>query len=179
VTTLFQLRPTKGLDTDNQIPLHSTPATTRDIHSEKSKPTDKVGVNPQTTSDTTSSKKTKVVFGASNCCGLDLGNDNAIVVAESGASAGNIDMLLKKIDEMNLSAKNIEIAILHLGTNDMKIHKNDTEQVELNITDAVLKIRETFPNPRQIRVSSIPPKKGVRDQTMRYSIGQCHKSTAS
>jgi hypothetical protein len=83
-------------------------------------------------------------------------------------------MLLKKIDEMNLSAKNIESAILHLGTNDMKIHKNDTEQVELNITDAVLKIRETFPNLRQIGVSSIPPKrgKGPNNEAFNQSVSQ-------
>jgi len=112
----------------------------------------------------------KVIFGASNLCGAESGDAETVVIAKSGACAQSIGELFEIFERTPGCQTNaLEIAIMHLGTNDIKKTKMDADQVKLNVSAAVTKIKEHFPNLIQIGISGIPPKRGKGPQAEKYN----------
>ena len=108
--------------------------------------------------DSTEQKITKVVFGASNCCGLEMNDPNCVVIAESGISAENIEQLFDKTKECK--AESIKTVIIHLGTNDLKQTRNDSDVTAMRMMNAVSLTMAKFKNLDQVGVASVPPKRG-------------------
>ena len=112
----------------------------------------------------------KVIFGASNLCGADPEDDDTVVIAKSGTSAQTIGELFEIFERTpDCQTNTIEFAIMHLGTNNIKKHKMDADQVKLNISAAVTNIKDHFPNLLQIGISGIPPKRGKGPQVDKFN----------
>lgn len=83
------------------------------------------------------------------------------VFAKSGATAENIEELLQMADNnANIINQHIEFVAIHLGTNDLSRLKGDPDSVITNITSAITKVREHYPDLLQIGICSLPPRKG-------------------
>ena len=104
----------------------------------------------------TASEMKKVVLGASNCRDLHFDDENVEVYAQSGLCASEVGTLLSKVTE----PEKVDVAVLHLGTNDIKSAKADSNDVILSLQEAISNVRDTMPNLLQIGVCSIPPRRG-------------------
>ena len=131
-------------------------------------------VNPSQLPSSKDSKQTKeytkVIFGASNLCSAAAEDDDTIVIAKSGATAQCIEELFDVFNKTpGCASENIDIVVMHLGTNDIKKTKLDADKVKLNISDAMTKIREKFPNLIQVGISAIPPKRAKGPQADKFN----------
>jgi hypothetical protein len=131
----------KQLETNKECK-HSTPL------QEDSRPE----VNPLTPGEA----RKKMVIGASNCRDLLFEDPGVIIKAQSGLCAKGIEQFLDK--ECTLAE--VELVVLHLGTNDLKDSNNDSDEVIMNLQAAESKVRTRAPDLIQIGVCSIPPKRG-------------------
>ena len=90
---------------------------------------------------------TTVIIGASNCCRLKITDPTICNISVSGTTAENIDAILptavSKVD-----AERIDKVILCLGTNDVTKNKTDQDMINIFITNAINKLKVTFPNCR-------------------------------
>ena len=71
-----------------------------------------------------------------------------------------IDLALSKITP---SDKNVNKVVLCLGTNDVTRNRDDSDQVNIRFTQAIAKVKQSFPE-SQLGVCSILPRKGKGQQ---------------
>jgi lysophospholipase L1-like esterase len=100
-----------------------------------------------------------VILGASNCTRLVFENPNVHNISVSGTTLDQVQKLLDKTDSQ-VDSENVDSVVLSLGTNDVTQHRNDTEQIIVNVTTCVENVKHKYPN-ASIGVCSILPRRGI------------------
>ena len=116
----------------------------------------------QTKSDITKSSgnNVNIILGASNAKRLGQFHQNTINASVSGATLDNVEQCIS-LSTSKIKTPNTHIGkvILCLGTNDVTRNRDDSDQINITATQAISKIKQTFPK-SQIAVCSILPRKG-------------------
>ncbi|CAC5422679.1 unnamed protein product [Mytilus coruscus] len=110
----------------------------------------------------TKSKGTNVMLGASNCLRVGRFEDNLINASINGATLEKIDQCLGAAFEnhrVKSNGSNVGKVIISLGTNDLSENKHDSDQVNVYATQAIVKVKQAFPN-ADIGVCGNIPRKG-------------------
>ena len=118
----------------------------------------------ETTFERLSKERIFLVIGDSNSQRIHFKDPDVKNVSMSGGSAINIDELLSRA-VAEAGDKAVKRIVVHLGTNDITRYKADANQVILEITTAMNKIREKFPS-SEIAFSSIPHRRGKSNITL-------------
>ena len=107
-----------------------------------------------------------VILGASNCKKLQIEESNIHNISVSGTTLNQVQTLLDKSDSV-VEAEYVNNVILSLGTNDITKHRDDIEQVMVNLITCVDKIKSKYQN-ACIGICSVLPRrgKGVNIQTL-------------
>jgi hypothetical protein len=102
----------------------------------------------------------KITFPASNAKRLGQFHQNTINASVSGATLDNVEQCIS-LSTSKIKTPNTHIGkvILCLGTNDVTRNRDDSDQINITATQAISKIKQTFPK-SQISVCSILPRKG-------------------
>ncbi|CAC5399724.1 unnamed protein product [Mytilus coruscus] len=88
--------------------------------------------------------------------------DNLINASINGATLEKIDQCLGAAFEnhrVKSNGSNVGKVIISLGTNDLSTNKHDSDQVNVFATQAIVKVKQAFPN-ADIGVCGIIPRKG-------------------
>ncbi|CAC5407845.1 CNBP [Mytilus coruscus] len=104
----------------------------------------------------------EILEGASNCLRVGRFEDNLINASINGATLEKIDQCLGAAFEnhrVKSNGSNVGKVILSLGTNDLSKNKHDSDQVNVFATQAIVKVKQSFPN-ADIGVCGIIPRKG-------------------
>ncbi|CAG2203622.1 unnamed protein product [Mytilus edulis] len=102
------------------------------------------------------------MLGASNCLRVGKFEDNLINASINGATLEKIDQCLGAAFEnhrVKSNGSNVGKVIISLGTNDLSKNKHDSDQVNVYATQAIVKVKQAFPN-ADIGVCGIIPRKG-------------------
>jgi len=90
-----------------------------------------------------------ILLGASNGKRLGVFGVNLINASVSGGSFSNIeqviDIALNKIGEIENNVQ-INKVVMSLETNDVGRHNLDSDQVNVDVTPAITKVKDSFPN---------------------------------
>ena len=107
-----------------------------------------------------SGNNVNIILGASNAKRLGQFHQNTINASVSGATLDNVEQCIS-LATSKIKTPNTHIGkvILCLGTNDVTRNKDDSDQINITATQAISKIKQTFPK-SQIAVCSILPRKG-------------------
>ncbi len=113
-----------------------------------------------------------LVIGDSHTRNLDFTSRRGVtVISLSGACAENIEGLLEKSRaEMSTPVTDVSSVIVHIGTNDIAHHKDDADEVRLNLAQAVEKVKTCFSSANTIAISSILPRKGRSQSALRHNV---------
>ncbi|VDI73154.1 Hypothetical predicted protein [Mytilus galloprovincialis] len=106
--------------------------------------------------------KDKPDHRASNCLRVGKFEDNLINASINGATLEKIDQCLGAAFEnhrVKSNGSNVGKVIISLGTNDLSKNKHDSDQVNVYATQAIVKVKQAFPN-ADIGVCGIIPRKG-------------------
>ncbi|VDI47668.1 Hypothetical predicted protein [Mytilus galloprovincialis] len=101
------------------------------------------------------------MLGASNCLRVGKFEDNLINASINGATLEKIDQCLGAAFEnhrVKSNGSNVGKVIISLGTNDLSKNKHDSDQVNVYATQAIVKVKQAFPN-ADIGVCGIIPRK--------------------
>ncbi|CAG2194773.1 CNBP [Mytilus edulis] len=144
--------------------LEGREAQENDKHESESIDTLQVAANHLQTPNTyhTKSKGTNVMLGASNSLRVGRFEDNLINASINGATLEQIDKGLGAAYEnhrVKSNGSNVGKVIISLGTNDLSRNKHDSDQVNVFATQAIVKVKQAFPN-ADIGVCGIIPRKG-------------------
>ena len=99
-----------------------------------------------------------IILGASNCTRIIIDDPNIHNLSVSGTTLDNVQSLLDKSDN-EVEADFVKKVILSLGTNDISKHKNDVEQVNVNLTMCIEAAKQKYPFAK-IGICSILPRRG-------------------
>jgi lysophospholipase L1-like esterase len=107
-----------------------------------------------------SGNNVNIILGASNAKRLGQFHQNTINASVSGATLDNVEQCIS-LSTSKIKTPNTHIGkvILCLGTNDVTRNRDDSDQINITATQAISKIKQTFPK-SQISVCSILPRKG-------------------
>ena len=115
--------------------------------------------------DTSTISAVNILLGASNGVRLGAFDDNFINASISGATLNNIDQC---IDRANSKLENtnsmVNKVVMCLGTNDVSKCKDDSDQVNVLLTQAIAKVKSHFPD-SLIGICGIFPRKGTGNNT--------------
>lgn len=98
-----------------------------------------------------------IVLGASNCARLVSSDHSIKIISKSGATSEDIHDLIQQAQKHDNS--DIQDVIIHLGTNDVTRNRGNPDIININITEAMGKVQDAYPNSR-ITVASILPRNG-------------------
>ena len=156
----------RNLDSDllNEDDKNADIQTQHDVTKVDATDTNEARIPTETTFDRLSKERVFLVIGVSNSQRIHFKDPDIKNVSVSDGSAVNIDELLSKA-VTEAADKNVKRIAVHLGTNDITRYKADANQVILEITTAMNKIREKFPS-SEIAFSSIPHRRGKSSATV-------------
>ena len=104
----------------------------------------KVDTNKPSEIDTNTNKPLTVILGASNARRMNIDDKNIINASISGATLYNVRQTIDKA-KSELRDETPSKVVVSLGTNDVSQNKLDAEQVILNLTSAVMEVKDEFP----------------------------------
>lgn len=116
-------------------------------------------------------KEINILLGASNCKRLTSIDDreDAINASISGASFESVDDCIDLANSKKVSdSSTVKNVLLCLGTNDVSKNFTDSDEIILNASQAVTKVKSAFPDSR-IGVCSIIPRKGNGNRTVKMN----------
>jgi hypothetical protein len=115
--------------------------------------------------DTSTISAVNILLGASNGVRLGAFDDNFINASISGATLNNIDQCIdraiSKLENTNSMVNNV---VMCLGTNDVSKCKDDSDQVNVLLTQAIAKVKSYFPD-SLVCICGIFPRKGTGKNT--------------
>lgn len=123
--------------------------------STQQKMNDTIETEPENTIETT------VILGASNYkrVPMDESYENVHVAAVSGTTLEQVETLFKMKSLNEVEPDEVKNVIISLGTNDLSTYRHDIEQVIVNLTSCVEKVKTQYKGAK-IGVCSIMPRRG-------------------
>ena len=108
-----------------------------------------------------------ILLGASNCKRLGMFDKSLVNASISGATFEHIDECIRLAQsDTDENTDKVEHVVICLGTNDVSKHKEDSDEIILCATEAVTKVKSSFPN-ANIGICSILPRKGNSNSIMK------------
>lgn len=98
-----------------------------------------------------------LVFGASNCARVKQTDSSIKIISKSGATSEDIHDLIKMAHDEGVVDSDVNDVIISLGTNDVTRNRNNPDTVNINLTEAMGKVQDSYPGAR-VTVSSILPR---------------------
>ncbi|XP_060069871.1 uncharacterized protein LOC132561603 [Ylistrum balloti] len=134
-----------------------------DVESDLESVHEVLNTNVEDTSTLVKPPDVSVILGASNVKRISIPDKNVIDASISGASLDKVDSVISRALSLIPEHAEVKNVTLCLGTNDITRNIDDPEQVTCNLSTAINKVQESFPE-TAIGVCGIIPRKGKSEK---------------